>query len=51
MGDEIGGNILMKGYGYIGGRLHFAAKGKTTSKDTSKLDTISGEKISSTWLD
>ena len=36
--DEVGGNILMKGDGHVGGRLYLTANGKTASRKASKAD-------------
>ncbi len=38
MGDEVGGNISMKGDGHVGGRLYLTAKGQTVSRKASKVD-------------
>ena len=38
VGDEVGGNISMKGDGHVGGRLYLTAKGKTASRKASKAD-------------
>lgn len=38
VGDEVGGNISIKGDGNVGGRLYLTAKGKTASRKASKAD-------------
>ena len=37
-GDEVGGNISMKGDGHIEGRLYLIEKGKTASRKANKAD-------------